>query len=144
MFFFCLGVNFYCKNCGRQGHRRHYCPELDQSDRRFRCRLCGEKGHNRRSCKKHDMAESASKTFKLPCCSFCGKPGHNRRTCLQRTRAAPTCTTETPVIKKGSFDTKKREASFDTKKRAYTCRVCHGEGHNIRTCPSRNTQLFHS
>ncbi|CAH1417143.1 unnamed protein product [Lactuca virosa] len=43
------GVDFYCKNCGRLGHRRHYCPEVDQTDRRFRCRLCGEKGHNRRS-----------------------------------------------------------------------------------------------
>ncbi|GKC16127.1 zinc finger, CCHC-type containing protein [Tanacetum coccineum] len=45
------GVNFYCKNCGREGHRRHYCPDVDQTsvDRRFKCSLCGEKGHNRRS-----------------------------------------------------------------------------------------------
>ncbi|GJY29474.1 zinc finger, CCHC-type containing protein, partial [Tanacetum coccineum] len=44
------GVNFYCKNCGREGHRRHYCPDVDQTsvDRRFKCSLCGEKGHNRR------------------------------------------------------------------------------------------------
>ncbi|GKD29149.1 hypothetical protein Tco_1239927, partial [Tanacetum coccineum] len=42
------GVNFYCKNCGREGHRRHYRPEVDQTsvDRRFKCSLYGEKGHN--------------------------------------------------------------------------------------------------
>ncbi|XP_035842351.1 uncharacterized protein LOC110921692 isoform X1 [Helianthus annuus] len=79
------GVNFFCKNCGRKGHRRHYCPELDKdsADRRFRCSLCGEKGHNKRSCKKDDSFESKVKSSKQPCCSICGKPGHNRRTCLQ-------------------------------------------------------------
>uniref|UniRef100_A0A2N9EBH3 CCHC-type domain-containing protein n=1 Tax=Fagus sylvatica TaxID=28930 RepID=A0A2N9EBH3_FAGSY len=25
------GVKFYCRNCGREGHRRHYCPELKES-----------------------------------------------------------------------------------------------------------------
>ncbi|KAC9839119.1 hypothetical protein E3N88_45187 [Mikania micrantha] len=24
------GVNFFCKNCGRKGHRKHYCPEANQ------------------------------------------------------------------------------------------------------------------
>ncbi|KAI3720253.1 hypothetical protein L6452_21166 [Arctium lappa] len=126
------GVNFYCKNCGREGHRRHYCPELDQTstDRQFRCRLCGEKGHNKRTCKKFGTNESESegKKFKQPCCSICGKPGHNRRTCLRQTTAAPATTTatETPA-----------------KKRAYSCRLCRKEGHNVKTCPSRNTQSVH-
>ncbi|KAK9074686.1 hypothetical protein SSX86_007284 [Deinandra increscens subsp. villosa] len=88
------GVNFFCKNCGREGHRKHYCPELDQNspDRQLRCSLCGEKGHNRRSCRKDDKLKSEEKSFKQPCCSICGKPGHNRRTCLQQsmTTAPPT------------------------------------------------------
>ncbi|XP_076924350.1 uncharacterized protein LOC143586758 isoform X3 [Bidens hawaiensis] len=79
------GVNFFCKNCGREGHRKHYCPELDQgsTDRRFRCSLCGEKGHNKRSCNKDDTFEPKPKGSKQPRCSICGNPGHNRRTCLQ-------------------------------------------------------------
>ncbi|KAI3818179.1 hypothetical protein L1987_11982 [Smallanthus sonchifolius] len=102
------GVNFFCKNCGHEGHRRHYCPELDQdsTDRRFRCSLCGEKGHNKRSCKKDDKFESQEKSFKQPSCSICGKPGHNRRTCLQQTMAATA--SETPGSKKDHFDSKKR------------------------------------
>ncbi|MBA0782843.1 hypothetical protein Gotri_000666, partial [Gossypium trilobum] len=34
------GVNFFCRNCGREGHRRHYCPEIRDSsiDKRFKCR----------------------------------------------------------------------------------------------------------
>lgn len=122
------GVDFYCKNCGRLGHRRHYCPELDQTDRRFRCRLCGEKGHNRRSCKSYLTIESEKTSFNPPCCSICGKPGHNRRTCLQKTRAATAPAMETPVTKK---------TLVDPKKRVYTCRVCGGGGHNFRTCPSQ-------
>ncbi|GKB86153.1 polycomb group protein embryonic flower 2-like protein, partial [Tanacetum coccineum] len=31
------GVNFYSKNYRREGHMRHYCPEVDQtSDRRYK------------------------------------------------------------------------------------------------------------
>ncbi|KAL4586852.1 hypothetical protein LXL04_011497 [Taraxacum kok-saghyz] len=124
------GVDFYCKNCGRLGHRRHYCPELDDKDRRFRCSLCGEKGHNRRSCKKFETIESEKRNFNPPCCSICGKPGHNRRTCIQKTMAAKTTATKTLVIK--------TTTSVDSKKRAYTCRVCRKVGHNSRTCPSHH------
>ncbi|KAJ9563753.1 hypothetical protein OSB04_008913, partial [Centaurea solstitialis] len=126
------GVNFYCKNCGRQGHRRHYCPELDQTsaDRKFRCKLCGEKGHNRRTCKKYGTIELERKKFKDPCCSICGKPGHNRRTCHQRANASTATATETPARDK---------VPSNSKKRAYSCRLCQEEGHNIRTCPT-NTQ----
>ncbi|KAL7604508.1 hypothetical protein Lser_V15G14827 [Lactuca serriola] len=120
------GVDFYCKNCGRLGHRRHYCPEVDQTDRRFRCSLCGEKGHNRRSCKTNE-SNSDKTSFNPPCCSVCGKPGHNRRTCLELQEISTT--TKTQGIKK---------SPVDLKKRGYTCRLCGGEGHNLRTCPSTN------
>ncbi|EPS65365.1 hypothetical protein M569_09412, partial [Genlisea aurea] len=46
------GIRFRCRNCGVEGHRRNYCPEVPKKghDRRFRCRICGIKGHNRRTC----------------------------------------------------------------------------------------------
>ncbi|GFZ00128.1 zinc knuckle (CCHC-type) family protein [Actinidia rufa] len=111
------GVKFYCRNCGQEGHRRHYCPELEDSsmDRRFRCRLCGEKGHNRRTCSMSMSTELKPKVPMRRCCKICGQSGHNRRTCPQ--------------------------ASDPPKALTYTCRLCLEKGHNSRTCPSRNHPL---
>lgn len=80
------GIKFYCKNCGGEGHRRHYCPALKEDrtiDRRYECRLCGEKGHNRRTCSKFKSIESVEKVLRHYQCKVCGEHGHNRRTCSQ-------------------------------------------------------------
>ncbi|KAK9276457.1 hypothetical protein L1049_005990 [Liquidambar formosana] len=121
------GVKFYCKNCGREGHRRHYCPELQDSliDRQFRCRLCGEGGHNRRTCWKSRSTESKSKVPRHHRCRECGQSGHNRRTCPQ-----------VSGVELGAADM--RKAIVGSKSRTYVCRLCLGKGHNIRTCPTRN------
>ncbi|KAG8663223.1 uncharacterized protein LOC110608485 [Manihot esculenta] len=82
------GVKFYCGHCGREGHRKHYCPELKDSliDRRFRCRLCGEKGHNRRTCRKSRTSNHNKGTItKQHRCKICHQSGHNRRTCPKLT-----------------------------------------------------------
>ncbi|KAG5017330.1 hypothetical protein JHK82_022955 [Glycine max] len=116
------GVKFYCQNCGREGHRRHYCPELNDSlvDRRFTCRLCGGKGHNRRTCRKLKISLSNGRTIKHHQCKICHQFGHNRRTCPQAVPFA--------------VPSKRRNAAS---RRPYKCRLCKKEGHNIRTCPSR-------
>ncbi|XP_057752429.1 uncharacterized protein LOC130970375 [Arachis stenosperma] len=112
------GVKFYCQNCGREGHRRHYCPELKDSsvDRRFTCKLCGEKGHNRRTCNKLKISHDNGRVIKHNRCKICRQYGHNQRTCPQ-------------VV-----PSKRRDTLLN---KAYKCRLCHKEGHNIRTCPSR-------
>lgn len=119
------GVKFYCQNCGREGHRRHYCPELKDGliDRRFTCRLCGEKGHNRRTCSKLRISHSDGRVIKHHRCKICRQYGHNRRTCPQ-------------VI-----SNKRMEM---TSQRVYKCRLCQKEGHNSRTCPSRIVGTEHS
>ncbi|CAL5387292.1 unnamed protein product [Camellia sinensis] len=60
-------------NCGREGHRRYYCPELQDSltDRRFKCRLCEEKGHNKRICPKTKPTQSQAKVPRHHCCRIC-------------------------------------------------------------------------
>ncbi|CAK8561541.1 unnamed protein product [Lathyrus sativus] len=119
------GVKFYCQNCGREGHRRHYCPELKDGliDRRFTCRLCGEKGHNRRTCDKSRISHSDGRVVKHHRCKICRQYGHNRRTCSQ-------------VVSNKRIDTASR--------RVYVCRLCQIEGHNIRTCPRRIVDTAHS
>ncbi|KAI9111809.1 hypothetical protein K1719_017499 [Acacia pycnantha] len=109
------GVNFFCQNCGREGHRRHYCPELKDSlvDRQFACRLCGEKGHNRRTCSKLRIGHRNGRPVKLYRCKVCGQYGHNRRTCPQLVVTSKTTAFPRP----------------------YKCRLCHKNGHNTRTCP---------
>lgn len=122
------GVRFYCKNCGREGHRKHYCPEVLQDnliERGFKCRLCGERGHNRRTCWKSKLDGSESKISRQQSCRICGQIGHNRRTCLQRTGI------DTGV-------SAKREGLIGSKNGTYSCKMCLETGHNIRTCPSRN------
>lgn len=116
------GVKFYCRNCGQEGHRRYYCPELQDSlmDRGFKCRLCGEKGHNRRTCPKSKPTQSQAKVPRHHCCRICGQSGHNCKTCPQATQGK----------------------SYDApKSRTYTCRLCLEKGHNMRTCPIRKLSV---
>uniref|UniRef100_A0A6N2NAL7 CCHC-type domain-containing protein n=1 Tax=Salix viminalis TaxID=40686 RepID=A0A6N2NAL7_SALVM len=123
------GVKFYCSNCGREGHRKHYCPELKDSsvDRRFKCRLCGKKGHNRRTCPKSRMSNQKGKVTWHHRCRICRQRGHNRRSCPQ-----------VIGIKLSGGDTFKDFIVSGSRK--YTCRLCRGKGHNARTCRRRNTR----
>ncbi|KAJ7943522.1 zinc knuckle (CCHC-type) family protein [Quillaja saponaria] len=79
------GAKFYCRNCGREGHRKHYCPELKDSlkGRQFKCRVCGERGHNRRTCKKSRLSNHNGVITRHHRCRICRQYGHNRRTCPQ-------------------------------------------------------------
>lgn len=119
------GVRFYCRNCGREGHRRHYCPELRDSliGRRFKCRLCGEKGHNRRTCQKSRSSNNGNTVIKNHHCRLCRQSGHNRRTCPQITGVKLSGTHAKRGLHIGN--------------RTCTCRLCGEKGHNIRTCPRR-------
>lgn len=112
------GIKYYCRNCGREGHRRNYCPELQAKviDRRFRCRSCGEKGHNRRTCPKSKSNDEKIMVRRDHRCNVCGQSGHNQRTC--------------PRVPKV-------ESVASVSKRNYACRLCRGKGHNRRTCPRR-------
>lgn len=118
------GVKFYCRNCGREGHRRHYCPELKDSliGRQFICRLCGEKGHNRRTCQSARSSNHGNAVTRNHHCRICSQSGHNRRTCPQVTG-----------VKLSGTHAKRK---FPTGSR--TCSLCREKGHNIRTCPQRN------
>ncbi|KAK4598416.1 hypothetical protein RGQ29_015754 [Quercus rubra] len=118
------GVKFYCRNCGREGHRRHYCPELKDSliGRQFICRLCGEKGHNRRTCQNSRSRNHGNAVTRNCLCRICRQSGHNRRTCPQVTG-----------VKLSGTHAKRH---FPTGSR--TCSLCREKGHNIRTCSQRN------
>lgn len=119
------GIKFYCKNCGQEGHRRHYCPELGtNADRRFRCRVCGGKGHNRRTCPKSKSMVTKGISTRYHRCGICGESGHNSRTCQKLTRVKPS-------VGGGNA----REDSIG--KRGYACGLCKKKGHNVRTCPSK-------
>ncbi|KAB1994098.1 hypothetical protein ERO13_D13G068000v2 [Gossypium hirsutum] len=113
------GVKFFCRNCGREGHRRHYCPEIRDSsiDKRFKCRVCGEKGHNRRTCPRSRLSNEGRSSRRRHRCKVCRRSGHNRRTCPQVIGVRD-------ILTAGS--------------RIYTCRLCRKEGHNARTCPSNS------
>ncbi|XP_055810121.1 uncharacterized protein LOC129880209 [Solanum dulcamara] len=117
------GVKFYCRNCGQEGHRSNYCPEIrGNTDRHYRCGLCGTKGHNRRTCLKLSLIVP-KKTVKVNHhCSKCQRSGHNRRTCHL----------------KNEFDTKVVATIKTQVKRTYSCSVCLGKGHNARTCLHKN------
>lgn len=115
------GIKYYCRNCGGEGHRRNYCPELQAKviDRRFRCRLCGEKGHNRRTCPKSKSNDEKIMIRRDPRCNACGQRGHNRRTC--------------PQVPKVESDAPVSEGEAVSKR----CCLCREKGHNRRTCPHR-------
>ncbi|KAF5443276.1 hypothetical protein F2P56_035845 [Juglans regia] len=119
------GVRFYCRNCGREGHRRHYCPELRDSliGRQFKCRLCGEKGHNRRTCQNSRSSNNGNTVIRNHRCRQCRQSGHNRSTCPQITGVKLSGTHAKRGLHIGN--------------RTYTCRLCGEKGHNIRTCPRR-------
>ncbi|KAF4382945.1 uncharacterized protein LOC115708199 [Cannabis sativa] len=121
------GVKFFCKNCGREGHRRHYCPELKGlTGRQFKCRICGKKGHNRRTCPKTRLLHSHKRTVRKHFhCSICRGRGHNRRTCPE-------------VIGTESSNSSVKKGPLGSESRKYKCRLCQQVGHNIRTCPSKN------
>ncbi|KGN51207.1 uncharacterized protein LOC101211176 [Cucumis sativus] len=162
------GVKFYCKNCGREGHRRHYCPELkeDSIDRRFRCRVCGEKGHNRKTCEKSGLNVTPITATIQRHCGICGLKGHNKRNC-QKSDAhrqshqnvlRPNLISEyrasnenrrvrqyhCRICKESGHSQRNcpstdREGNGLSTRRSYSCKLCHEKGHNIRTCPNRST-----
>ncbi|CAN0925908.1 DNA-binding protein HEXBP [Linum grandiflorum] len=113
------GVRFYCTNCGREGHRKHYCPELknDSEHRQFRCRICGGKGHNRRTCPESKTAICKVEVRRVQHCRICGQTGHNQRSCPRAT---------------GLTSGKKRK---QITRRKYRCSICNHSGHNSRSCP---------
>ncbi|KAM7252243.1 hypothetical protein ACFE04_024126 [Oxalis oulophora] len=120
------GVNFFCGNCGREGHRKFYCPEFRDSpiDKRFRCRICGEKGHNKRSCSKSRLIYYKSSLKRHYRCSICRETGHDSRTCPQAAGKN--------VGKSKSLQT--------TESGIYKCRLCGEKGHNARTCHSKRQE----
>ncbi|CAA0403826.1 unnamed protein product [Arabidopsis thaliana] len=119
------GTKFYCKNCGQEGHRRHYCPELGtNADRKFRCRGCGGKGHNRRTCPKSKSIVTKGISTRYHKCGICGERGHNSRTCRKPTGVNPSCSGE-------------NSGEDGVGKITYACGFCKKMGHNVRTCPSK-------
>ncbi|KAI5352590.1 hypothetical protein L3X38_005481 [Prunus dulcis] len=120
------GVKFYCRHCGREGHRRHYCPELKSSliNRQFVCGVCGEKGHNRRTCPKSRLGSHKCAVRRHHHCKICGQRGHNSRTCPKL------------IGVKSSVDIKKGFHSSG-RRGAYKCKLCQQNGHNSRTCPNK-------
>lgn len=118
------GVKFYCQNCGREGHRRHYCPEFKDTDRRFRCRACGEKGHNRRTCPKSRQNNLKRRVTRYHRCRICRVAGHNRRTC--------------PQVSGLKSDNSGDKEHRQTARKLCTCKLCGEKGHNVRTCPGKN------
>ncbi|KAL9686705.1 hypothetical protein QQ045_031098 [Rhodiola kirilowii] len=121
------GVSYSCSNCGKQGHRRYHCPELQGATIgwRFTCSVCGEKGHNRRTCSTAKSSESKSKTPVHHHCKMCGQSGHNRRTCSF-------------VDEAGLSGTIRSGGLVVSGKRIYTCGLCMKDGHNRRTCPTKD------
>ncbi|KAI3846531.1 hypothetical protein MKX03_008213 [Papaver bracteatum] len=132
------GVRFYCSNCGREGHRRHYCPELLKDGslvRKFKCGICGERGHNRKTCYKLRSSEIKTRSIKaLRNCRTCGRSGHNSRTCRTANGVEETVK---PVVesKIGLI------SSEGSNRRIHICSLCQGKGHNIRTCSNRNKNV---
>lgn len=127
------GVRFYCKHCGREGHRKFYCPELKDglTDRGFKCRLCGERGHNRRTCPKSRLSYHNGTVSKHHRCQICRQRGHNRRTCPQ-------------VTGEKRHDSNGQKHIPTSASKTCTCRFCGEKGHNIRTCPRRNLEQLKS
>ncbi|XP_074274546.1 uncharacterized protein LOC141598708 [Silene latifolia] len=125
------GTKFFCKNCGQEGHRSHYCPKHGKNlDRRFRCGLCGERGHNRKTCGR--PSQPKQRVLQQYHCGACGQVGHNRRTCSVKVEPEPADTL--PVNGNSLNDS----ASHD--RHHYRCSLCGQLGHNSRTCPQKSLE----
>ncbi|CAM6028995.1 unnamed protein product [Sphagnum balticum] len=82
------GVPFFCKHCGQEGHRRHYCPDLGyrkkdfvSPHRQYCCSLCKKPGHRRTNCPERGETKGDKRgRYK---CGICHQVGHTRRTCPQ-------------------------------------------------------------
>lgn len=98
----CAGVKFSCRHCGKEGHRRHFCPKLgyvkksrSYPTRVYRCGLCQQVGHTRRHCPLKDSVQASDPTSLIRRykprakgvkrgtykCGHCHQTGHSRRTC---------------------------------------------------------------
>lgn len=120
-----IGVKFFCKNCGREGHRRNHCPELGKdADRRHRCALCKKRGHHRSTCQRRRMAKTKQRVRRAYQCWACGQVGHNSRTCTQKT----TTQSDHPI-------TLYQRYRSPITKQPYRCRLCGQGGHSRRFCP---------
>ncbi|KAJ4873678.1 zinc knuckle (CCHC-type) family protein [Raphanus sativus] len=86
--------HFYCKNCGQEGHIRHYCPELDErmQTEDLDAGLVGEKGNNQRVFKSKPMVTKDIST-RYHRCGICGESGHNSRTCWKLKKGRHNVTT---------------------------------------------------
>jgi len=117
-------VKFFCKNCGCEGHRAHYCPERGENvDRRLKCGLCNKPGHNRRTCQKPRLAKTNQRILGEYHCRACGQVGHNSRRCTQKTKIQSDHAVTSSV--------KDFSRNF---RRPYRCGVCGQAGHNNRSC----------
>lgn len=119
-----IGVKFFCKNCGGEGHRRNYCPERRKNaDRRHRCGLCKKRGHHRSTCQKPRMTNIKQRVLREYHCWACGQVGHNSRTCTQKTKIQ----SDHPITR---YQRYRRRII----KQLHRCRVCGQDGHNSRSC----------
>lgn len=96
------GVKFSCRHCGKEGHRKHFCPKLgyvkksrSYPTRVYRCGLCQQVGHTRRHCPLKDSVQASDPTSLIRRykprakgvkrgtykCGHCHQTGHSRRTC---------------------------------------------------------------
>ncbi|XP_031505441.1 uncharacterized protein LOC116267714 [Nymphaea colorata] len=119
------GLKFYCRNCGKEGHRRHYCPERKAGsyDSRYKCSVCGGRGHNRKTCDKFKGSDETKKPEPMVHrCRICGEVGHNRRRCPKVTQQSGASGAGL-LISKGVG--------------SYSCGICSRKGHNARTCRNR-------
>ncbi|KAF3783040.1 hypothetical protein EJ110_NYTH32995 [Nymphaea thermarum] len=119
------GLKFYCRNCGKEGHRRHYCPERKAGsyDSRYKCSVCGGRGHNRKTCDKFKGSDETKKPEPMVHrCRICGEVGHNRRRCPKVTQQSGASGAGL-LVSKGV--------------RSYSCGICSRKGHNARTCRNR-------
>ncbi|GAB2220566.1 hypothetical protein Drorol1_Dr00008226 [Drosera rotundifolia] len=111
-------VKFYCQNCGQEGHRRNFCPQLEKVVSN-RCTICREEGHNKRVCPR---LRPIQRTKQLSRCKTCRQPGHSCRTCPLRSGNALEGALKLDLIGK-------------VPRRPYQCKVCGQVGHNSRSCP---------